>query len=73
MQAVLSGGPQVQTTHLRPGYVRKNGALYSDKTVMTDYFDLNTTPNGDQWPTVTTKVEDPQYFRGSYLTTSDFN
>ena len=40
---------------------------------MTEYFDLNTTPNGDQWLTVTTKVEDPQYFRGTYITTSDFN
>ena len=73
-----AGGPpggdlKVQTTHLRPGYVRKNGAPYSDKTVMTEYFDLNTTPNGDQWLTVTTKVEDPQYFRGTYITTSDFN
>src|SRR3954469_20966356 len=40
-----AGGPpggdlKVQTTHLRPGYVRKNGAPYSDKTVMTEYFDL---------------------------------
>jgi hypothetical protein len=70
----LSGGDlKVTTTHLRPGYVRKNGAPYSDKAVVTEYFDVNTTPNGDQWLTVTTRVEDPQYFRGPYITTTDFN
>jgi hypothetical protein len=70
--ATPGGDLQVQTTHLRPGYVRKNGAPYSDKTVVTEYFDLDTTPNGDQWLTVTTKVEDAQYFRGPYITTTDF-
>ena len=62
----------MQTTNLRPGYVRKNGAPYSDKTTVTEYFDLNTTPNRDAWLTVTTRVDDPQYLRGPYITTSDF-
>jgi hypothetical protein len=39
---------------------------------MTEYFDLNATPNGDNWFTVTTKVEDPVYFSRPYLTTTDF-
>jgi hypothetical protein len=63
---------KVVTTNLRPGYVRKNGAPYSDKTVVTEYFDLNALPNGDQWLTVTTKIEDPVYFARSFLTSSDF-
>jgi hypothetical protein len=67
-----TGNLKVVTTNLRPGYVRKNGAPYSGKTAVTEYFDLNTLPNGDQWMTVTTKVEDPQYFSRPYLTTSDF-
>ena len=53
-------------------YVRKNGAPYSAKAVVTEYYDLNTMPNGDQWMTVTTKVEDPEYFTRYYLTTTDF-
>jgi hypothetical protein len=60
------------TTNLKPGYVRRNGAPYSKNAVVTEYYDLNTTPNGDQWFTVTTKVEDPTYFSSPYLTTSDF-
>ena len=66
------GNLKVVTTNLRPGYVRKNGAPYSQKTVVTEYYDVNTVPNGDQWLTVTTKVEDPLYFTRPYLTTSDF-
>jgi hypothetical protein len=67
-----TGNLKVVTTNLRAGYVRKNGAPYSGKTVMTEYFDLNAMPNGDNWFTVTTKVEDPVYFSRPYLTTTDF-
>ena len=67
-----TGNLKVVTTNLRPGYVRKNGAPYSAKAVVTEYYDLNTMPNGDQWMTVTTKVEDPVYFTRPYLTTTDF-
>ncbi len=66
------GNLKVVTTNLKPGYVRKNGAPYSAKTTVTEYFDRNTMPNGDVWLTVTTKVDDPVYARGPYLTTSDF-
>ena len=67
-----SGNLKVVTTNLRPGYVRKNGAPYSAQAVVTEYYDLNAAPNGDQWMTVTTKVEDPVYFTRPYLTSSDF-
>ncbi len=70
--APRTGNLKVVTTNLRSGYVRKNGAPYSAKAVVTEYFDLNTMPNGDQWMTVTTKVEDPMYFARPYLTTTDF-
>lgn len=66
------GNLKVVTTNLRAGYVRKNGAPHSDKAVVTEYFDLNTIPNGDTWLTITTKVEDPVYFSRPYITTSDF-
>ena len=66
------GNLKVVTTNLKPGYVRKNGAPYSAKTTVTEYFDRNTMPNGDAWFTVTTKVEDPVYSQRPYLTTTDF-
>jgi hypothetical protein len=70
--AARAGSLKVVTTNLRPGYIRKNGAPYSDKTRVTEYFDLNTAPNGDRWLTVTTKVEDPVYFTRPHFTSSDF-
>lgn len=66
------GTLKVVTTNLRPGYIRRNGAPHSDKATVTEYFDVNTAPNGDRWLTVTTKVDDPQYFTRPYLTSSDF-
>ena len=66
------GNLKVVTTSLRPGYVRKNGAPHSKGAVVTEYYDVNTAPNGDRWLTVTTKVDDPLYFTRPYLTTTDF-
>lgn len=66
------GNLKVVTTNLRLGYLRKNGVPYSDKAVVTEYYDLNTLPNGDQWLTVTTNVEDPTYLVRRYLTSTDF-
>ena len=70
--AQRGGTLKVVTANLRAGYVRKNGAPYSKNAVVTEFFDLNTLPNGDQYLTVTTKVEDPMYFTRPYLTSSDF-
>jgi hypothetical protein len=70
--AARRGSLKVVTTNLKPGYVRKNGAPYGTRAVVTEYYDINTAPNGDQWLTVTTRVEDPQYFSRPYLTSSDF-
>jgi hypothetical protein len=66
------GSLKVVTTSLRPGYLRKNGVPYSGSTTVTEYYDINTLPNGDRWMTVTTRVDDPQYLARHYLTTSDF-
>ena len=63
---------KVVTTNLRAGYIRKNGAPYSAKTVLTEYWDLNPLPNGDRNLTVTTRVEDPVYFTRPLQTSSDF-
>jgi hypothetical protein len=63
---------KVTTTNLKPGYVRRNGAPYSDKAVITEYWELRTLPDKDEWLTITTKVDDPVYFTRPYLTSSDF-
>jgi hypothetical protein len=55
------GSMKVVTTHLRPGYLRKNGVPYSGNTVLTEYWDLFKRPNGDEWLAVTTQIEDPVY------------
>jgi hypothetical protein len=67
-----TGNLKVVTSDLRAGYVRKNGAPYSNRAIVTEYYDVNTALNGDQWLTVTTKVDDPLYFTRPYITTSDF-
>ena len=63
---------EVVTTQLKPGYLRKNGVPYSDKTVLKEYFDLHTEPNGDTWFVVTTIVEDPDYLSTPYVTSTNF-
>jgi len=63
---------KVLTTNLKPGYVRRNGAPYSDKAIITEYWELHSLPNKDEWLTITTKVDDPVYFSRPYLTSSDF-
>jgi hypothetical protein len=70
--AARTGNLKVVTTNLKPGYVRKNGAPYSAKATVTEYYDINTMPNGDQWLTITTKVDDPVYFTRPLLTSTDF-
>jgi len=67
-----SGSLKVVTTHLRPGYLRKNGVPYSTNTVLTEYWDLTTERNRDQWITITSSVEDPQYLRQPWVTALHF-
>jgi hypothetical protein len=69
---VHGGGLKVVTTHLRPGYLRKNGVPYSGNTTMTEYFDVLTEPNGGQSLLVTTIIEDPQYLNQSVLLNTNF-
>jgi len=72
------GDLKVTTSHLRPGYLRKNGIPYSDKTQMTEYWDLSTehyltgTHNGEQWLVVTTQVTDPTYLQEDWITSLNF-
>jgi len=62
------GSLQVVTKNLRAGYLRKNGVPYSENAVMTEYLDLYKRPNGEEWLTITTQLDDPQYLRNTRLT-----
>jgi hypothetical protein len=65
------GSLKVVTTHMRPGYLRKNGVPYSENAVVTEYFDRHAA-YGTEWFTVTTIVEDPKYLNQPFITSSHF-
>jgi hypothetical protein len=66
------GSLKVVTTHLKPGYLRKNGVPYGALTVLTEYYSRTMEPNGDSWLIITTAVDDPEYLNGTYLTSTHF-
>lgn len=66
------GSLKVVTTNLKPGYLRKNGVPYSDKAVVTEYYDVVTEPDGVQWLILQTTVEDPTYLTQPFITSTHF-
>jgi hypothetical protein len=70
--APKGGSLKVVTSHLRPGYLRKNGVPYSADAVLTEYWDLSADPNGDQWITLTSTVQDDKYLREPWVTALNF-
>jgi len=66
------GNLKAVTTNLRAGWLRKNGVPYTENAVVTEYYDRFAAPNGDQWFTVTTIVEDSQYLNQPFVTSSHF-
>src|SRR5207302_811040 len=63
---------KVVTTHMRSGYLRKNGVPFSAKAVLEEDFDTFTESNGDKWLVVTTIVTDPQYLAQPFVTSTHF-
>lgn len=70
--APTAGSLKVTTTRLRAGYLRKNGVPYSENTLLTEYYDVHTGPNGDIWMVVTTQVHDPANLTTDFITSSHF-
>jgi hypothetical protein len=66
------GSLKVITTRMTPGYLRPNGAPYSEDAILTEFFDRLTAPTGEEWLVVTTIVDDPAYLMQPYVTTSHF-
>ena len=70
--AARRGSMKSVTTQLRPGYLRKNGVPYSASAVFTEYWDLHTEANGDQYIVDTNIVEDPVYLQAPWVTAIHF-
>jgi hypothetical protein len=68
----VRGDLKVVTTNLKPGYLRKNGVPYSDKTTVTEYFNRTPETYGITYMVVTTVVDDPEYLTGPFITSSHF-
>lgn len=66
------GSLKVVTTNLLPGWVRRNGAPYSENAVITEYFTRFNHPDAGEWFVVTTIVEDPTYLSAPFTTSSNF-
>ncbi|NOT24997.1 MAG: hypothetical protein HOP16_02740 [Acidobacteria bacterium] len=71
------GGPRFGamksvTTNLRPGYLRKNGVPYSERTIYTETWDVHTETNGDKYLLITDTVDDPTYLQTPWITSNHF-
>jgi len=62
----------VTTTHLLPGYLRKNGVPYSENAILTEDYDLIREQGGDQWLIITTLVEDALYLENPLILSAQF-
>ena len=63
---------RVETTHMRPGYYRRNGVPYGANAHLTEWFTTVTEPDGNTYLLVTKILEDPQYMNGPYVRTVQF-
>jgi len=70
--AAKFGNLKVVTTNLKPGYLRKNGVPYSDKTTLTEYWDMVKDHAGTEWIVITTFVDDPTYLQTRWITSLNF-
>jgi len=66
------GDLKVVSTHMRPGYLQKNGVPYSANAVITEYFHRADEADGSSLLIVTTMIEDPQYLTGQFVRSTHF-
>jgi hypothetical protein len=70
--AAANGSLKVTTSHLKAGFLRKNGVPYSENASVTEYYDLVTERNGEVLMVVTTVTTDPVYLREPFIISSHF-
>jgi hypothetical protein len=66
------GNLKVVTTHMKPGYLQKNGVPYGGNAVLTEYFSRTFEPGGDSWLILTSIVDDPQYLTGPFVRSTHY-
>jgi hypothetical protein len=62
----------VVTDNLLPGYIRKNGVPYSERAVLTEYFNRIAGAQNDLYFAVTAMVDDPTYLTQPFVRTYQF-
>ena len=67
-----SGSLKTVTTHMKAGYLRKNGVPYSANATMTEYYDVIRERSGDQWLILTSVVQDPLYLREPFMISTHY-
>src|ERR1700689_2078740 len=68
----VNGSLKVTTSHLKAGYLRKNGVPYSENAGLVEYYDVVKERNGDVLLVVTIVVTDPLYLREPFIISSHF-
>jgi len=71
-RAAEVGGLKITTTHVRPGYLRKNGIPYSANVRVTEYWDVVKDPGGVGRIMITQQIDDPEYLYRSWIATYNF-
>jgi len=66
------GNLSVVTTNMRAGYLRKNGVPYSERTTVSEHFDIAPLPDGGQLLLVNTVIDDPVYLNAPYVVSPHF-
>ena len=67
----VHGSLRTVTTHLKPGYFRRNGVPYGADAVLTEYW-TTLTDEGVDYLVVTNVLEDPQYLAQPYVRSVQF-
>jgi hypothetical protein len=68
----LTGTLKIQTSGMKPGYLRRNGVPYSASATLTEFFDRTNEPNGDSWLILTSIVDDSVYLSSPFMLTTHF-
>jgi hypothetical protein len=66
------GQLRIVTTHLRPGYLRKNGVPYGSGAVLTEYIQHLQDDDGMEYLAITSMLDDSQYLQQPWVRTSQF-
>jgi hypothetical protein len=66
------GQLHIVTTHLRPGYLRKNGVPYGAGAMLIEYVQHLKDDDGGEYLAITSQLDDAQYLAQPWVRTSQF-